>query len=652
MAVVKNIDSIPSIFASLPFATPDVVNEMIVNDATVEKAMQAVSNREMAIEYNLLDDPTAQVNASMNEIPDADIFGIPSQAMFPGEGPMLEDDPFTMPYETGTLPGSRLAPGMGRPDVDFTTEDVYGLGQASPEMDAFWEKWDDPKKPATPEEIVSDMTDIGLTPQQIINEFNARGRELPGDLERFSASFVPGEDIPGIQSDFTRNVEAPDAVTEQRQPVSDDPASDDPATGLFPKEDVDAATEQSRYTETLQDAFYEAADKIPDVKRRDVRALLPVIYQDTEALFLLEAGKDLLSAYRTLFSGMTGAGELPKPGDKDTALKTVKARYETFLNQYLSNPSKYRSGDAIRNNTEKVRRILSLYEQDPTLEGFQWTPEDRADAAWVVSFFSEDNDAAGAKARRQRLINMYTTNGSMGWYSQQIHNTIQNIAEYHRLRGRSESKIMDFIIGRSPTQAPQRTDPSSIFDEVAPQMPGQTPVPGFTDPREKIVAPQGRDMPYGGQYMFPGGPGESQIMPSQAMLPSEVPMPDIGTSPYQLGSYVAGQEAQPGYSAAFEDPDWFPMDDPSSSFMDDFAYDPYATISSSFAGGPGSPLDWITQNQALANRIAGLDPNVQAVRAQGQAYPGMNADPEWIIKNIAEANRIARMNPNVQRLMR
>ena len=240
------------------------------------------------------------------------------------------------------------------------------------------------------------------------------------------------------------------------------PGGLNPKQALLEKDEGDEITGEE-YKEDLRKRFYTEVYSRPGGSRSDIAGELPTVFGQTKTLFWLHYGTevgDLLTA----------------AGDKETVASTrqearnnLESMYGKFLNSYLANPQKYRTGDRLANGIARVGYLLEKWETDKDTTG--WKEADERDwGGWVQPFFSVDAaDSAAAKVNRRNLIKMSITSGRQGYYSSLIQNSAAKMMNHYSRLGMSEQEIfkrMTRVFGQKPKE-PTETEIDAIDPATA-----------------------------------------------------------------------------------------------------------------------------------------------------------------------------------------
>jgi hypothetical protein len=255
----------------------------------------------------------------------------------------------------------------------------------------------------------------------------------------------------------------------------------------FPWEDIPAEDMRARHTRSLSKAFYETIYAQPWGGRAEFDPILPSMLSETKTLFLLNAFTTVQPSapssmkfagvaewaqheeetlYEEVSEGTTVAdrltkryGESPGPGDTGAA-SPVGDAYKLFLNNYLQNPSVYRTGPGLAKHVERINELLHkrlrdagqlTEKEDP--EG-TWTDTDIADWAWIGPMFW--GTSSEAKTNRYNLITMVAARGRQGYWANIIKaGTSDAIKHYENmgLDGNEILSLMTRVFGRTGGRA-------------------------------------------------------------------------------------------------------------------------------------------------------------------------------------------------------
>jgi hypothetical protein len=134
-----------------------------------------------------------------------------------------------------------------------------------------------------------------------------------------------------------------------------------------------------------------------------------------------------------------------------------------------------RSGDKLRAGIDDLKRILTKKRDYPHLANpAQWGEEDLSKLTWMDGIFG---DTESGRINRDTLVKLNLTNGGMGYYSQQIHNSADRIMKYFRdVAGWDEAKIFNHmtkgkrgyeIYGDSNDTDDTEGDPTDTYDAAS-----------------------------------------------------------------------------------------------------------------------------------------------------------------------------------------
>ena len=198
------------------------------------------------------------------------------------------------------------------------------------------------------------------------------------------------------------------------------------------------------YDEDLQKYFYQQVYTMPGAGRSDIAWRLPMLFADTKTMWLLYNGSDVLR-------GSVAIQEAPE-SDADGSLTAAKNNivdnYKNFLQEYFNDPDGHRTGSRFNQNLQKVNRYLQLselpMEQRPAMTGAE-----QSDLLWIDTFFNKSPDS---RSNRRNLIKMAITRGGQGWYSQQLHKSIEAAMDEQERMGKTGQEIFTLFSGIAQRQ--------------------------------------------------------------------------------------------------------------------------------------------------------------------------------------------------------
>jgi hypothetical protein len=320
------------------------------------------------------------------------------------------------------------------------------------------------------------------------------GAEPRAIFSELSSVFSLGADTPYDTSSWSGDLKDDDGIKIQ-----------------FPWEDVPEEDMRARHTRSLSKAFYETIYAQPWGGRAEFASILPSMLSETKTLFLLnafttvqpsvslppewaQAEKETL--YGEVSEGATVAdrltkryGESPGPGNTGAA-SPVGDAYKLFLNNYLQNPSVYRTGPELAKHVERINELLQkrlryagqlTEREDP--EG-TWTDTDIADWAWIGPMFW--GTSSEAKTNRYNLITMVAAQGRQGYWANIIKAGTSDAIKHYENMGLAGSEILSLmtrVFGRTGGRATS-SDPSQAGGSlnVRPTTKRERFVPRVADP--------------------------------------------------------------------------------------------------------------------------------------------------------------------------
>lgn len=208
--------------------------------------------------------------------------------------------------------------------------------------------------------------------------------------------------------------------------------------------DKDVERAKAGYWETLKEnikaEFYNTIYNQEGVGQASEKELTN-LYFDTENLFFLEKGADIWDSIKDVFVKDTTLTDTKQEKAGDTLLSS----YRNYLKDYLDRPFSERLGpiNTFKDKVHNINRIMTRFHKDPKLE--HWNQKDHDDYTWMSALFYGDD--VDDKARRANLVKLTATNGGMGYYSQQIHKSIDSMMTHYRNIGWDETRIFNRMLG-------------------------------------------------------------------------------------------------------------------------------------------------------------------------------------------------------------
>lgn len=305
------------------------------------------------------------------------------------------------------------------------------------------------------------------------------------------------------------------------------------------------------YDEDLQKYFYQQVYTMPGAGRSDIAWRLPMLFADTKTMWLLYNGSDVLRGSVAI----QDAPESDIDGSLTAAKNNIVDNYKNFLQEYFSDPDGHRTGSRFNQNLQKVNRYLQLselpMEQRPAMTGAE-----QSDLLWIDTFFNKSLDS---RSNRRNLIKMAITRGGQGWYSQQLHKSIEAAMDEQERMGKTGQEIFTLFSGIAQRQGesvqPEADDADAILNGEIPKLPMKQEDEYFGTPTDEMET-DARTTASGYSYITrPSGPREeafegSSFGPQPGIsglgagfgLPSDVELQSEGhVNPWQL--FKPGQTA-------------------------------------------------------------------------------------------------------------
>ena len=307
------------------------------------------------------------------------------------------------------------------------------------------------------------------------------------------------------------------------------------------------------YDENLQMVFYQAVYAMPGAGRSDISWRLPMLFADTNTMWMLYNGSKILSNYADLRETIAGS-------QAETDVKShIATDYHMFLQEYFNDPDGHRTGSRFNQNLQKVNHYLRLselpMEQRPAMTG-----EEQRELLWIDTFFNKSPDS---RSNRRNLIKMAITRGGQVWYSQQLHKSIEAAMDEQERMGKTGQEIFSLFSDIAQRQEPAGRQPIDIesalegtaFDDFGIPVDVETPrtmeTPyGVLPPTDVIpLPPQQLDV----ELQEENGVNPWQLFaPGETALAATVLGPDLGTGSGTQTGAVEAMEAwlkSPGQTA-------------------------------------------------------------------------------------------------------
>ena len=207
------------------------------------------------------------------------------------------------------------------------------------------------------------------------------------------------------------------------------------------------------WSENLSADFFNKMFAQPGAGRKDIRDQLPSLFNTVTALFFMNKGLDAWNHIQLVDKIDKKKVKTKKDEtDRTSSMNALRTQYNDYLGEYLQNPMMARYSSDFASKVAKINRVLNVYEEfgekgiaDAGLS---------SDFTWVDGLFgASEGDTAPNKQRRKALIDLHLTQGGMGRYSQQIHNSAQKLIDYYGRIGKTPAEIFKLMTGgiRTPS---------------------------------------------------------------------------------------------------------------------------------------------------------------------------------------------------------
>lgn len=328
---------------------------------------------------------------------------------------------------------------------------------------------DQTKQPKTAQPSAQIAPEEGATTE---GQFNINGKTPEQYWKEYGAKVMPGspEWLLQVYKDrIAEGMSPEDAHNEVRQMWSIMGSSDEPLESTSP--DWKDKTEQAKgagaedpsklpdWSENLSADFFNKMYAQPGSGRADVRALLPKLYSTVSALFFMNQGLDAWNHVALIDKIDKKSVKTAKDKtDRTKSMNALRVNYDNYLEEYLQNPMMARYSSDFESKVAKINRVLNVFEEfgekgiaDAGLQ---------QDFTWVDGLFGASGDQDYNASRRKALIDLHLTQGGMGRYSHQIHNSAQKLIDYYGRIGKTPAEIFKLMTGRRMTPVPQQEAPS------------------------------------------------------------------------------------------------------------------------------------------------------------------------------------------------
>lgn len=291
------------------------------------------------------------------------------------------------------------------------------------------------------EERAQAVLDSGISPDSVnfkllvehIRTQNPNLEQIKKYADTINTSTVPDASGIGSETDVGVMEETPFMKKQLQKPPTD----------LDLLEGAGAADAPS-LTADLRKVFYTAMYAIPGVGNADVQERLPQMYYDTVNLFFLYEPDAFFQTHGvTMDQALTDRAKKEGTSDRDTAVAQLEHSYTNFLvNKYLKDPQAYRGGEKLKGGIREINRLMTKKRLYPKLtETNVWDAEELKKLRWMESYFMGDDDNKVKQNTRDRLVKLALTNGSDGYWAQQLHNETQKQMDHFRIMGWTEAEI-------------------------------------------------------------------------------------------------------------------------------------------------------------------------------------------------------------------
>jgi len=202
---------------------------------------------------------------------------------------------------------------------------------------------------------------------------------------------------------------------------------------------VEPSVMRERHIRALSKAFYETMYSQPWGGRAEFASLYPAMLSETKTLFLIDEALPGIE-------GLTrGIGESPELGATD-APSPVGDKFKIFLNKYLQNPKRYRTGARLAGQIARINELLNKNIRDsdkrPVELGGNWSKEDRADWLWIEPMFVTGPEA---RVNQYNLITMAATQGREGYIENIYKNGASRAIKHYENMGYAGSEIFSLL---------------------------------------------------------------------------------------------------------------------------------------------------------------------------------------------------------------